>query len=129
MAELTLDRGYVEMLIVQTRALNAKVEASEEEAAGSNLTDDEGPGLLLETPDDLSREELEAEIAGMSPEEKAELVALMWLGRGDGEIAEWDRLLAEATDRADTPAESYLLGEPLVADYWAEGLAAFEGTA
>lgn len=128
MAELTLDRGYIEMLIVQTRALNGKVDAGEE-ALGSNLTDDEGPGLLLDTPDDLTREELEAEIAGMSPEEKAELVALMWLGRGDGDIAEWDRLLTEANDRGDTPAETHLLGEPLVADYWAEGLAAFEGTA
>ncbi len=128
MAELTLDRGYIEMLIVQTRALNGKVEAGEE-AVGSNLTDDKGPGLLVETPDDLTREEIEAEIGGMSPDEKAELIALMWLGRGDAGIDEWDRLLAEANDRGDTPAESYLLGEPLVADYWAEGLSAFEEAA
>jgi hypothetical protein len=125
MAELTLDASYVEMLIAQTRALNGKVEATDE-AAGSNPTDDDGPGLLIETPDDLTREEIVAEIAGMGADEKAELVALMWLGRGDADLDDWDNLLAEAQERAEGPAEDYLLGEPMVADFWAEGLAEFE---
>jgi hypothetical protein len=61
----------------------------------------------------------------MSEDEKADLVALMRLGRGDGAIGEWDELRREAADGRNNRTTSYLLGEPLVSDYLAEGLDAF----
>jgi hypothetical protein len=55
-------------------------------------------------------------------------VALMWLGRGDGSVEEWDELRARAVDarseydnaRAETAR--YLLGEPMLGDFLADGL-------
>ena len=52
----------------------------------------------------------------------------MRLGRGDGGIEEWDDLRREAADGRNDRTAAYLLGEPLVSDYLAEGLDAFGET-
>jgi hypothetical protein len=49
----------------------------------------------------------------------------MRLGRGDATIEEWDDLRREVADERDQRTVRYLLGEPLLGDYLAEGLAAF----
>src|SRR6266513_2328925 len=46
-------------------------------------------------------------------------------GADDGTIEEWDDLRREAADGRNRHTANYLLGEPLVSDYLAEGLAAF----
>ena len=72
--------------------------------------------------DDLSREEVVEEIQGLTPRQQAELVALMWLGRGDGEPEEWNELLARAIERREVPTEIYLLDHPLLAENWLDGM-------
>lgn len=121
MTGLELDPSYLEMLIVKVRALMGK-ESMVIADPGSNLSDDDAGVFLQETPDDLTREELTEEIEGLSPRKQAELVALMWLGRGDGEAEDWRELLQQAHERRETPTVSYLLDQPLLSDYWAEGL-------
>jgi hypothetical protein len=64
-------------------------------------------------------------INAMTEDEQVDLVALMRLGRGDGTIEEWDDLRREAADGRNRRIASYLLGEPLISDYLAEGLDAF----
>jgi hypothetical protein len=121
MPQLRLKTDYVEMLIYKVRAILVR-EDTDVDDIGGNPSDDELPATLQEQPDDLSREEVVEEIQGLDPEEQAELVALMWLGRGDAEVDEWSALVAQAQERAETPTEEYLLGHPHVADHWAEGL-------
>ena len=58
--------------------------------SGSNPTDDEGPATLQDSPDNLIRDEIAAEIEDLEPDQQAELVALMWIGRGDMEPEEWE---------------------------------------
>ena len=66
-------------------------------------------------------------IGALTEDEQIDLVALMWLGRGDGKIEEWDDLRAPRgrarTQRGATAR--YLLGEPMLGDLLAEGLDAF----
>lgn len=50
-------------------------------------------------------------------------MALLWLGRGDAENEEWKETVQMARERRMTATERYLLGEPLVGEYWAEGVA------
>jgi hypothetical protein len=52
-----------------------------------------------------------------------ELVALMWIGRGDAEPEEWEQTVKLAQDLKDGPTPRYLLRHPLVAENWAEGAA------
>jgi hypothetical protein len=121
MAELSIDPDYVRRLVVKVRAFMAK-EATDIPDDGSNPTDDALPSALQDEADDLSREEVVEEIQGLEPYQQAELVALMWLGRDDGEPEEWDELVARATERREVPTENYLLDHPLVADHWLDGM-------
>jgi hypothetical protein len=119
---LTLDPDYVRSLVVKVRAFMGK-EAQEVPDDASNETDDElPPSALQEEADDLSREEVVEEIRGLEPREQAELVALMWLGRDEGDPDEFEALVQEALERREVPTEDYLLDHPLVADHWLEGL-------
>lgn len=72
------------------------------------------------------REELEGFIDGLTQEEKVELVALTWLGRGDYDKTEWEDALEAAADRSNDRTADYLLGMPMLADYLEEGLDAFD---
>jgi len=78
-----------------------------------------------EEPNPL-REELMGFIDGLAEEEKVELVALAWLGRGDYDKTEWDDALEAAADRSNDRTADYLLGLPMLADYLEEGLDAFD---
>ena len=121
MDDLAINTDYLGSLILKVRALMAR-EGPVDPEFGDNPTDDEGPAVLQETPDDLSREEIIEEINGLNAEQQAQLVALLWLGRGDGNPDDWERLNALAAERAETPTAEYLLEHPLVAEYWADGL-------
>jgi hypothetical protein len=53
-------------------------------------------------------------------------VALMWVGRGDYALEEWDEALKFAEENWTDHTADYLVGTPLLADYLAEGLQQFE---
>jgi Protein of unknown function (DUF3775) len=64
----------------------------------------------------------------MNEDEQLDPVTLMWLGRGDGTVDEWDDLRARAAEaRAEYKAPrreavQYLLGEPMLGDLLADGM-------
>jgi hypothetical protein len=120
MAELTIAPDYVNMLAVKVRAIMG-TEGVVIPDPGSNPTDDSIDGLQ-DLPEYLRREEFTAEIAGLNEREAAELVALMWLGREDAEPEEWEQLVTQAMNRREGPTAQYLLGHPLLAEYWLSGL-------
>jgi hypothetical protein len=66
--------------------------------------------------------ELAATISDLEPDQQVELVALMWLGRGDFDIDEWDSAVAEASRARNARTAEYLIATPLLADYLLEGL-------
>jgi len=121
MNELTISRAYLHRLIVKARALMVK-EGQVTPDTGGNPLDDELADTLQDEPGDLTREELIEELDGLDSDHQNELVALMWLGRGDGEPEDWEALLRLADERHEVSAASYLLDHPLVADYWSNGL-------
>ena len=51
--------------------------------------------------------------------------AAVWLGRGDGTLADLDELRAEAARAHNKRTASYLLGMPLLSDYLEEALSQF----
>ncbi len=66
--------------------------------------------------------ELRAFIDRMSEDEQAELVAIMWIGRGSFEAEEFDEALETAKSEASTPCADYLLGSPHLSDHLENGL-------
>ena len=72
---------------------------------------------------DMSYEEVSTTIdEDLDAEQQAELVALMWLGRGDFAVEEWERGRKEALERLSDHTAKYLLATPMIADYLEEGL-------
>jgi hypothetical protein len=123
MPELAISSEKVGFLIEKTREFDVK-EGVTDPDSGSNGADDNMIDVLEDGDDPVVRE-ITGFINAMTEEEQVDLVALMRLGRGDGTIEEWDDLRREAADGRNRRTASYLLGEPLVSDYLAEGLDAF----
>ena len=124
MPELAISAEKVRFLIEKTREFDVK-EGVTDPDSGSNGADDNMVDVLADNGDDPVVREIAGFINAMTEDEKIDLVALMRLGRGDGTIEEWDDLRREAADGRNNRTTSYLLGEPLVSDYLAEGLDAF----
>ena len=68
---------------------------------------------------------MRATIDDLDPEQQAQLVALMWLGRGDYELDEWDTAVEDARDALGENLTEYLLSHPMVADDLEEGMIQF----
>ncbi len=75
--------------------------------------------------DDSNRRELTAIIRGLNEDEQVDLVALAWLGRGDGGLEDWTDIRAEAATAHNRRTAEYLLGMPLLADHLEEALTQF----
>ncbi len=121
---ITIDPDKVCHIIVKARAFDAKEEVVEEDY-GSNPADEDMREVLQDYPDDPTYDELREFIAALNEDEQIELVALTWLGRGSFTAEEWEEAKAEASRAHNDRTAEYLLGMPLLADYLAEGLAAF----
>ena len=124
MPELAISTEKVAFLIEKTREFDVK-EGVTDPDSGSNPTDDKMIDVLEDDGDDPVAREVTAFIGALTEDEQVDLIALMRLGRGDGGIEEWEELRREAREGQDLPPARYLLGEPLVSDYLAEGLSAF----
>ena len=92
---------------------------------GSNASDDAMSAVLEDHSDDPAMLELIAMIRALNEDEQVDLVALTWLGRGDGDLDDWEDLRAEADRAHNRRTAEYLSGIPLLSDYLEEALAQF----
>ncbi len=126
MIELAISPEKVRFIIVKARQFDAK-EGDADPDEGSNAADDDMADVLEDKPeDDAVRSELIAFINGLTEEEQLNLVALAWVGRGTYDIDEWDDAIDTARTEHNKRTAQYLLGLPLLGDYLAEGLEAFD---
>lgn len=129
--DLTIDPDTVRLFILKAKALSAGVNEDyadgaehEVEYDGDGRDNHRHDGLAEEEEEDLTAEELRELIQDLNVDEAAELVALVWVGRGDYDAGEWQEAVAAARDRANRRTAKYLLGMPLLADWLEEGLEA-----
>lgn len=73
--------------------------------------------VLADHRDDPCYQEMLTLVQGMDGEEQLNMVALMWLGRGDFSLQQWPEALAQAAERHSAHTAGYLIGTPMVADY------------
>lgn len=110
-------------IIVKAREFDVQDVETDPDSA-SNAADDGGISILEEHEDDPAEAELIAFIEALDEDEKVDLVALLWLGRGDGDLEDWEDLRIQARDSRNDRTSAYLLGQPLLADHLADGLSA-----
>ncbi len=66
--------------------------------SGSNPSDDNDVAILEATADNPTRQELAAALDALNEDQKIEILALTWLGRGDFDPGEWRDALAQARE-------------------------------
>lgn len=110
-------------IIVKAREFDVQDVETDPDSA-SNAADDGGISILEEHDGDPTQAELVAFIEALDEDEQVDLVALLWLGRGDGDIEDWEDLRTQARDGRNDRTSAYLLGQPLLADHLADGLSA-----
>ena len=124
MPSLSISSEKVCFLIIKAREFDVQ-DVDTELEDGSNPTDDRMIDVLEESRDNPVRQELRTFIAALGEEEKADLIGLMRLGRGDGAMEEWEALRAEGFREHKGRVAAYLMGDPLLSDYLEEGLSQF----
>jgi hypothetical protein len=82
-------------IIEKAREFDVK-ESDSDPDSGSNPTDDGNADILEDKADDATREELVGAIRELNEDERAELIALAWLGRGTYDLEEWDEAISTA---------------------------------
>ena len=130
MPELAISPEKVAFIIEKAREYDVK-EGDTDPDSGSNAADDDMIDVLEDNGQDPVIRELTSFIRALNEDEQIDLVALMWLGRGDADVDEWNDLRARAVEargeytkpRAETAR--YLLGEPMLSDFLADGLDEF----
>lgn len=114
---MDISPNKVAHVIVRAREIDAKV------ARWDGPDDEADADTILESrPSDATGRELRAFIRNLNSDEKAALVAVMWIGRET--FDDYDEAFTTAKQEATTPTEKYLLGIPLLSDYLESGLEA-----
>jgi hypothetical protein len=115
---LNIPLAKLSHIITKARDYDARVESE----PGSDPSDDGDGAIVSDYADDPTGEELSEAIASLNEDERDEVVALLWIGRGDFDKEEWAQALAQAHSELDRPAAEYLMGEPLLGDFLEEAI-------
>jgi hypothetical protein len=111
-------------IILRVRAVDVKEGATDPDS-GSNPIDDGSTDVLVMGTDDATEEELRGMIGALNDDERADLLAVLYIGRGDMEPEEWSEAVRFAREReaAGEGAVESILGSPIAGDLLSEGLA------
>jgi hypothetical protein len=110
------------VFFIISKARQSDIEASEPELLSDLTDDDADSGGSSRTTD---RAELAGFIRDLNVDEQIDLVALMWLGRGDGDRDGLRELRQEAARAHNNRTATYLMDTPMLADYLEEAIAEF----
>ena len=119
--DLSIDPDNAFFILMKAREFDAKTPESDPDS-GSNPTDDGALDILEERADDATEAELVTAIEDLSDDALLDLIALIWIGRGDFSLAEWDQARDAARDIGRKRAPRYLCGMPLLSDYLDQAL-------
>ena len=117
---LSIPLTTIGWIIVKAREFDVKDADSFD---GEDADESDPMGVLEDRGDDPTVNELKSWISDLTDTQKAELVALFWLGRDDGDPDDFPGLVDEARGQQRKGSTArYLLGSPLLGDYLEEGL-------
>jgi hypothetical protein len=129
--DLAIGPDTVRNFVLKARAIGAALrddyaDGSEHEVEidGEAHATHHHDGLVEEETEDLREEELRELFQDLNDDEAADLIALVWIGRGDYEAGEWQDAVTEARGRGRKRLASYLMHLPMLAEWLEEGLEA-----
>ena len=118
---LNLNPDTVCFLISKARVFHCKEDVVIPEVPDSP-SDDWALQALADHRGDAVFQEFESTIDDLEPDQQQEVVALMWMGRGEFSVDEWEQAREEARNSWTENTADYLITHPQLSDYLLEGL-------
>lgn len=117
-AELAREFANEDFLAGNT-AIDRKVDDPGDDAI---LSDEQLLTAAEHHQDDAIESELRTALDGLNIDAQRDILALLWIGRGDFDAAEWSGARRQARHTRHLHLADYLEQTPLASDYLAEGL-------
>lgn len=114
---LTLKPATAFYILLKAREFDAKVERPDGGEDASNPSDDRAVDVLVFRGDDPEEQELFAAIRPLNEDERLDLIALIWIGRGDFGFDDWPEAREAARRIPRSHAPRYIREIPLASDY------------
>jgi Protein of unknown function (DUF3775) len=121
--ELNIGLDKIQDIVLRARAFDSK-DFPDEPDPGAEFDAGEDREERLEQGDDLTEAELRELIDDLNDDEIVDLIALVWIGRGDFGKNELAAARELARERHQGLPSNYLMGIPTLAEYLVEGLSA-----
>lgn len=124
MPALNLNPEVIQFIIDKVHEFHSREDVIvPEEDEAEAINEDLAEQFTADYASDPYYQELASAIDNLEPEQQMTVVALMWVGRGDYSLDEWDDVLQAAREGWTERTADYLVGTPLLADYLAEAMA------
>lgn len=121
MPDIDLSVGIICNIIDKAREFHAKEGVVFPEDI-NEFSEEDIMQVLADHQNDFTYIELKSAIDDLEPDQQMTLVAIMYVGRGDFSVEEWDESMAEAKSGWTTHTAEYLLSKPQLADFLEAGL-------
>ncbi len=118
---LNLNPETVCALITKAREFHVKEEVVIPDEPDSPA-EDWARQVLADHRGDLTYLDAKSIVDDLELDQQITLIALLWLGRGDYELSEWEDALADAEAVHSEEVAEYLLAKPLLSNYLEEAL-------
>lgn len=118
---LNLNPDTVCFLISKARVFHSKEEVVFPDTPDSP-SEDWALQALADHSGDNVFQEFKSTIEDLEPDQQQEVVALMWLGRDEFSVDEWEAAVEEARNSWTESTAEYLIAHPQLSDYLLEGL-------
>lgn len=119
--EINISPERVCYIVTKAREYDVKV-APLDDDPGSNPADSGEREILEDYADDPTAEELAEAIDDLNEDEVIDVIAMVWIGRGDFRADELGEARTLAGERHQRRAAAYLMGIPTLGDFLEEGL-------
>ena len=107
-------------LIIPDEMDNAVLDSSV--SLADSPADDAPSQMAAGHGDETAFQEFKSIIDALEPDQQQEVVALLWLGRGDYTFEEWDAIVEQAREQWTPETAEYLVDHPLLASYLTDAL-------
>jgi hypothetical protein len=121
MPDLNINPDIVYEVINSAREFHAKEGVVIPEDP-EELDEEDFMQILADHKNDLTWLELKAAIEDLEPDQQVDLIALLYLGRGDFDVDEWDDAREAAEMRMSDHVAEYLISHPYLSDFLEDGL-------
>lgn len=112
-------------LIELAREFHGQEQVDLPDIEGEEMDDDWVESALANHVEDMGLQDFRSVINDLEPDQQIQIVALLWIGRGDYSTGEWDEVLEQARDEWTPKTAEYLLVHPLLAEHLEDGLEMF----